>query len=126
MAFCTKCGAQVQGPFCGTCGTPAPMGGAPQPGAASQPAAGSQPGSAAPPPGTPPAAPAYIAPVSATAPQKTGAVVGIRGGCGGLVVRAALVGGIAMYSVAQKAKEFGKNPAPPLPRMIATANPDVD
>src|SRR5258706_2293879 len=111
MAFCTKCGAQVQGPFCGTCGTPAPMGGAPQPGAASQPAAGSQPGSAAPPPGTPPAAPAYIAPVSASAPQKTSAVVWILGGCGGRLGLAAPGGGRLLYYVSHQGTEIWGNPA---------------
>src|SRR5882672_7778779 len=114
MAFCTKCGAQVQGPFCGSCGTPAPAGGAPQP------SAGPPPGGPAPPPFTPPM-PGPVAPVSASAPQKTSAVVWILGGCGGLVVLAALVGGIAMYYVAHKAQQFGKNPALALTRMIAAA-----
>ncbi|HXI40506.1 MAG TPA: hypothetical protein VNH83_11030 [Bryobacteraceae bacterium] len=70
--------------------------------------------------------PTPVAPVSATAPQKTSAVVWILGGCGGLVVLAALVGGIAMYYVAHKAKQFGRNPALAITRMIAAANPDVD
>src|SRR6266853_1611355 len=118
MAFCTKCGAQVQGPFCGTCGAPAPAS-APQPGS------GPQSGAAAPPTVVPPA-PTYVAPVSATAPQKTSAVVWILGGCGGLVVLAALFGGLAMYFIAHKAKQFGKNPALAITRMIASANPDVD
>src|SRR5260370_39122293 len=111
MAFCTKCGAQVQGPFCGTCGTPAAAGSASQPGVGQQPGAspqsgpGPQPGSAAPLPVPPPSAPAYVPQVSAAAPQKTSAVVWIIGGCGGLVVLAALVGGITMYYVAHKVKQ---------------------
>jgi hypothetical protein len=95
------------------------MGGVSQPGATSQPAG------SVPPPITP-SAPAYVAPVSASAPKKTSAVVWILGGCGGLVVLAALVGGIGMYYVAHKARQFGKNPALALTRMIAAANPDVD
>jgi hypothetical protein len=119
MAFCTKCGAQVQGPFCGSCGTPAPAGSAPQPGA------GPQPGGAAPPPVTP-SVPAFVPPVSAAAPQKTSAVVWILGGCGGLVVLAALVGGITMYYVAHKVKQAAHNPALAVTRLLAAANPDVD
>lgn len=119
MAFCTKCGAQVQGPFCGSCGTPAAAGSAPQPGV------GPQPGGAAPPAPAPPGSPP-AASVSASAPKKTSAVVWILGGCGGLVVLAALVGGIAMYYIAHKAKQFGRNPALAITRMIAAANPDVD
>jgi hypothetical protein len=119
MAFCTKCGAQVQGPFCGSCGTPAPAGSAPQPGA------GPQPGGAAPPPVTP-SVPASVPPVSAAAPQKTSAVVWILGGCGGLVVLAALVGGITMYYVAHKVKQAAHNPALAVTRLLAAANPDVD
>src|SRR5438552_8880073 len=114
MAFCTKCGAQVQGPFCGTCGSPAAKGSAPQPGAPPQSGAGPQPVGAAPPPVSP-SVYAPVPPVSAAAPQKTSAVVWILGGCGGLVVLAALVGGLGMYYVAHKARQAAhmleKNPA---------------
>jgi len=127
MAFCTKCGAQVQGPFCGTCGTPAAAGSASQPGPGpQQPGPGPQLGSAAPPPVPPPSAPAYVPQVSAAAPQKTSAVVWIIGGCGGLVVLAALVGGITMYYVAHKVKQAAHNPALAVTRLLAAANPDVD
>src|SRR5947207_2968860 len=129
MAFCTNCGAQVQGPFCGSCGTPAATSSAPQPGPAPQPGAAPQPGSIAPPP-IPPSVSAPVPPVSAAAPQKTSAVVWIIGGCGGLVVLAALVGGMAMYFIAHKAKQAAhmleKNPALAVTRMLAAANPDVD
>lgn len=129
MAFCTKCGAQVQGPFCGSCGAPAAAGSAPQPGASLQPTPGLQPGAPAPPPVTPPAY-APVPQVSAAAPQKTSAVVWILGGCGALVVLAALVAGVGMYYIAHKAKQAAhmleKNPALAITRMIAAANPDVD
>src|SRR5713101_9773084 len=117
MAFCTKCGAQVQGPFCGTCGTPAAAGSASQPGAGPIPGPGPQPGGTAP-PVVPPPAPAYVPQVSAAAPQKTSAVVWILGGCGGLVVLAALVGGITMYYVAHKVKQAAHNPAQAVTRML--------
>src|SRR5882762_7022845 len=131
MAFCTKCGAQVQGPFCGSCGTPAatssapPPGATPQPGPIPQPGAVPQPGVTAPPP-VPPSASAPVPPVSAAAPQKTSAVVWIIGGCGGLVVLAALVGGITMYYVAHKVKQAAHNPALAVTRLLAAATPDVD
>src|SRR5439155_24838641 len=125
MAFCTKCGAQVQGPFCGSCGTPAATSSAPQPGPAPQPGAAPQPGSTAPPP-IPPSVSAPVPPVGAAAPQKTSAVVWIIGGCGGLVVLAALVGGITMYYVAHKVKQAAHNPALAVTRLLAAANPDVD
>jgi hypothetical protein len=73
---------------------------------------------------------APVPPVSAAAPQKTSAVVWILGGCGGLVVLAALVGGLGMYYVAHKARQAAhmleKNPALAVTRMLAAANPDVD
>jgi hypothetical protein len=53
-------------------------------------------------------------------------VVWIIGGCGGLVVLAALVGGMAMYYVAHKVKQAAHNPALAVTRMLAAANPDVD
>jgi len=53
-------------------------------------------------------------------------VVWIVGGCGGLVVLAALVGGLGMYYVAHKVKQAAHNPALAVTRMLAAANPDVD
>ena len=124
MAFCTSCGAQVQGPFCGSCGATAGSANVP-----SKPGTGPQAGGAAASPVTPPAS-APVPPVSASAPQKTSAVVWILGGCGALVVLAALVAGAGMYFIAHKAKQgahvFKKNPALAITRMIAAANPDVD
>ena len=53
-------------------------------------------------------------------------MVWIIGGCGGLVVLAALVGGITMYYVAHKVKQAAHNPALAVTRLLAAANPDVD
>jgi hypothetical protein len=99
MAFCTKCGAQVEGPFCGSCGAPAP-------------------GTVAPPAAAPPVGPA--------AAQKTSALVWILGGCGGLIVLAAIVSGLSMYYIAHKARQVARNPALAVTRMIAALNPDVE
>ena len=78
------------------------------------------------PPPVPSPVPASVPQVSAAAPQKTSAVVWIVGGCGGLVVLAALVGGLGMYYVAHKVKQAAHNPALAVTRMLAAANPDVD
>jgi len=114
----------VQGPFCGSCGATAGSANVP-----SKPGTGPQAGGAAASPVTPPAS-APVPPVSASAPQITSAVVWILGGCGALVVLAALVAGAGMYFIAHKAKQgaqvFKKNPALAITRMIAAANPDVD
>jgi hypothetical protein len=52
--------------------------------------------------------------------------VWILGGCGGLIVLAAIVGSVVLYYVAHKAKQFAHNPALAVTRMLAAANPDVD
>ena len=60
MAFCSNCGAEVQGKFCAKCGTPNPAATPPEP----------PPGAyTAPPPPPPPSAPL---PPPATAPQAAG------------------------------------------------------
>ena len=83
MAFCTKCGAQVQGPFCGSCGTPIATG-APAPGATA-----STPGPTL--TSTPPSAAPASVPAAA---GKTSPLVWVLAGCGGLIVIAALVFGV--------------------------------
>src|SRR6266849_3482524 len=130
MAFCTNCGAQVQGPFCGKCGAPAPKAGAAAPGG---------PASAAPPPGPavpPPPMAAAPQPTAATPPvgpataAKTSPLVWILGGCFGLLVLGAIIGGLTMYYIAHKARQAAhmieKNPALAVTRMMAAANPDID
>ena len=62
--------------------------------------------------------------------QKTSALVWIVGGCGALVVLAAIAGGLTMYYLAHKAKQFahgvGRNPALAAAKMMAAINPDVE
>ena len=129
MAFCTKCGAQVQGPFCGSCGAPAPASAGPSTGGVSPGASAPRPPAPPPPPvsAPPSSAPPASAPVAAA---KTSPLVWILGGCGGLIVLAALVGGMALYYIGHKAKQFGdlaqRNPAMAVAKLMAAANPDIE
>jgi hypothetical protein len=111
MAFCTKCGAQVQGTFCGSCGTPASA------------AAQSAPAS---PLAPPPAAP----PPSTAAATKTSPLIWVLAGCGGLVVLAAIVASLALHFFVNKAERFAhkveRNPALAVTELLASHNPDVD
>jgi len=108
MAFCTKCGAQVQGPFCGNCGTPIASG-APAPGP------------------TPTAPPPSAAPVSApAAATKTSPLVWVLAGCGGLIVLGALVFGLIVFKTRQFVHNAQHNPAYALARLAAAANPDIE
>jgi hypothetical protein len=108
MAFCTNCGADVTGPFCGKCGAPA---GAPPPAVSRPPQ----------PSGTPIPPPAAAAP-----PTKTSPVVWIVVGCFGLLVVAGVIAVMGGYFVARKATQFAKNPGLAVSKMIAAANPDVE
>src|SRR5712692_8361139 len=121
MAFCTNCGAQVQGPFCGKCGAPAPKAGVSAPGA---PASVAPPGAAVPPPpvaAAPPPPAAATPAVGPAAAAKTSPLVWILGGCFGLLVLGAIVGGMSMYYIAHKARQAAymiqKNPALAVTRM---------
>jgi hypothetical protein len=113
MAFCTKCGAQVQGPFCGSCGAAASAPDAPAQGA---------PASPAPPPASP-------SPSTAAA-TKTSPLVWVLAGCGGLIVLAAIVAGLALHFIANKAGQFARkverNPTLAITELMAAHNPDVD
>lgn len=114
MAFCTKCGAQVQGPFCGSCGAAASASGAPAQGVPASPVA-------------PPAAPSSVSTAAAT---KTSPLIWVLAGCGGLIVLAAIVGGLALHFIAHKATQFARkverNPALAITELMAAHNPDVD
>jgi hypothetical protein len=69
-------------------------------------------------------------PVGPVTVQKSSALVWILGGCGGLIVLAAITGGMTMYYLAHKAKQFAhgmeKNPALAVAKMMAAVNPDVE
>jgi hypothetical protein len=110
MAFCTNCGASMEGRFCTSCGA---VSGAATPG-------GVQP--AAPPPAAPQAAP----PVGPPAAKKSNVLVWVLGGCGGLILITILVGLAVSYFVARKAHEFSKNPGFAAAKMMASLNPDVE
>jgi len=126
MAFCTNCGAEVSGPFCGKCGAPAPRSTPAQGGMA--PSGGAPAGSGAPTPPTfsTPAGPPPVQPAPAAAAAKTSPLIWILAGCGGLIVLCVIVFGMITYYAAHKARQFAKNPALAISRMIAAANPDLD
>jgi len=116
MAFCTNCGAAVNGAFCVQCGTPAK-------------AAGGQPGVS--PAASAPAGPATPQPVpGAVVPRKTSPVVWILVGVLGLFV----LGGVAVvgtlrYFVHRAGIDpelMQRNPGLAVSKMIAAANPDVE
>jgi len=121
MAFCTNCGAQVEGPFCGNCGTPIPAGTPAQTSA--------QPPS--PPPVTPmPASqvppPQPMATVAPGTPAKTSPLIWVLAGCGGLIVIAALIFGVIAFKARQFVHSAQHNPAYATARLMAAANPDIE
>jgi hypothetical protein len=77
-----------------------------------------------------PVGPAAAAPVGPVTIQKSNALIWIVGGCGGLIVLAAIIGGLTFYYIAHKAKQFAntmeKNPALAIAKMAAAVNPDVE
>lgn len=76
------------------------------------------------------------APIGAAPPagpvtvQKSNALVWILGGCGGLIVLAAIFGGLTLYYIGHKAKQFAntmeKNPALAVAKLVAAVHPDVE
>jgi hypothetical protein len=110
MAFCTNCGASMEGRFCTSCGA---MSDAGSPGAV-QPAA--------PQPAVPQAGP----PVGPHAAKKSNVLVWVLGGCGALILIIILIMMAVGFFVARKAHEFGKNPAFAAAKMMASMNPDVE
>ncbi len=113
MAFCTNCGAQVQGAFCTNCGKP--MGSA----------APAQPGGGAPsqPAGQVPAGQPSVGPAT---PAKTSPLVWVLAGCGGLIVIVALIFGVIAYKARQFVHTAQHNPAYSIARLAAAANPDIE
>ena len=110
MEYCTNCGAQVTGPFCGSCGAPAKANTAAQ---------GNVP---SPPPGGP-VPPPPVAPATAT---KTSPLVWVLAGCGGLIVIVALIFGVIAYKARQFVSSAQRNPAYATARLMAAANPDIE
>jgi hypothetical protein len=121
MAFCTTCGANVQGAFCTACGTPAA-------------ASGSQAPPPQPVPQTPPAA-QWASTPDATAPVKRGK--GPLFWVLIIVLGLVATGVIAMVGVGaffvHKARQAGldpelmrRNPAYAAARMMIASNPDVE
>lgn len=106
MAFCTNCGAQVQGSFCTSCGKPI---------AAGSPVQG----------GGTPAAPPQPAATPATA-AKTSPLVWVLAGCGGLIVIVALIFGVIAFKTRQFLHTAQHNPAYATARLMAAANPDIE
>ncbi len=115
MAFCTKCGAQVQGAFCVNCGTPMSS-------------AAPAPGAGTPAPGPLPATPPLSAPPASVpaASAKTSPLVWVLAGCGGLIVLGGLVFGLIVFKTRQFVHSAQKNPAFAAARLLAAANPDID
>jgi len=122
MAFCTSCGANVNGAFCNQCGTPVRAGGMTPP----------APGMTPPPPVAQPA-PGMAAPPLAAAPRKTSPIVWILVIVLGLFVLG-IVGVVGTgFFVLHKAKQAGfdtalmsRNPGLAVAKMITAMNPDAE
>src|SRR3984893_115184 len=106
MAFCTNCGASMEGQFCTKCGA----------NSAAVTPEGVQPAAA------PPAAPQAGPP----APKKSNVLVWVLAGGGGLIVIIIFVMMAVSFFVARKASEFGKNPGFAAAKMMASLNPNVE
>lgn len=145
MAFCSACGAQMTGPFCGRCGapasTPAPAPAPPPPPLQAQPQPPApQPFYQAPPPQTPPyqaqpyqAQPYQGQPMPAPpGPRKTSPIVWILLIVGGLFLLVVLgVVGTGMFFL-HKARQAGldpellrSNPGLAISKLAAASNPDI-
>ena len=99
MAFCTSCGATVQGVFCQQCGTPVSA-------AASQ---------AAVPPAAPPAAPQAAAPVKGRISPFVWILIAVAG----IIVLCVVGLGLA-------AVYFARNPGLVMAKLITAGNPDAE
>jgi hypothetical protein len=130
MAFCTTCGASVNGAFCTQCGTPLSVAG--QAAGAGNPPPQPPPMQAAPPPAAPPYSAAAPLPPPMAA-RKTSPLVWILVIVFGLFV----LGGIAVVGtglfVVHKVRQAGldpdlmqHNPGLAVTKMLAAINPDVE
>lgn len=119
MAFCTSCGAQVNGAFCNQCGTPVG-----QQAAAAPPPPPPLPAAATPMPGAY-AQPAYGQPVPMPPVQarKTSPIVWILVGIFAFIV---ICGIIAVSALGMFVHHVARNPAAAIARMAALANKDVE
>lgn len=135
MAFCTTCGAKVNGAFCTQCGTPISAAGQQPPAPAPPPVQAPPPIQAAPPVQPPPyqAQPVAPPPSAVPAQRKTSPIVWILVIILGLFVVGAIgVGGAIMYGV-HKIHQAGidpelwqRNPGLAASKIIAATNPDVE
>jgi hypothetical protein len=139
MAFCSACGAQMTGPFCGRCGAPAsataqaaqPSPPQPQPQSQQPPL---QPSYQAPPQVPPFQAQPYQGQPMGMPPgaKKTSPIVWILAILGGLVILGILVVGLAVSFFMHKARQAGldpellrSNPGLAISKMAAMSNPDI-
>ncbi len=120
MAFCTNCGAQVNGAFCVQCGTPLKTSGQ-----AGAPPAG---GAAA-----APQASSYNAAGAAPGPRKTSPIVWILVALAGVFVLGVIGVVGAGFFVVHKAKQAGldpdlmtRNPGMAMAKLVTTFNPDAE
>lgn len=135
MAFCTTCGATLNGAFCTQCGTPVSAAGAAA-GAGNPPPQPPPIAQAVPPPQAPPsAAPPYAMPLASppAGARKTSPLVWVLVIILGLFV----LGGVAVvgagWFVVHKVKQAGldpelmqRNPGLAIAKMVTAVNPDVD
>lgn len=107
MAYCTNCGAPMEGLYCTQCGAKSAEAG--------------DPASGTPPAGLPPSET-----FSQTPPRKNKVLMYALFGCGGVLV-VALAAAIALgLFVRQKAGDVGRNPAMAAAKMVAALNPDIE
>lgn len=108
MAYCTNCGAPMEGLYCTQCGARSAESGEPASGA---PLA----------PGSPPSGAS-----SPASQRKSKTLMYVLLGCGGVLV-VALAAAIALgLFVRQKAGDVGRNPAMAAAKMVAALNPDIE
>ena len=124
MAFCTNCGATINGAFCTQCGRPAGAAAPPPPAAPpAPPVAAYQP----PPMGQPP-----LPPVAAPGQRRTSPMVWVLVIVLGLfVLGGATIAGLSFF-VVHKVRQAGidpdlmrRNPGLAISRMVAAVNPDI-
>ena len=120
MAFCTKCGASVEGQFCPSCGTPVGVAGVPGP-------PPSEPGPPPPPVSTPSPGPVNIP------SKKRGPLFWILTGCLGLIIIAVVISASCGLFVWHKVRQAGvdtalmqSNPGLAVAKMLAATNPDIE